>query len=128
VRAVADGGDGRLGGADQAHDLAVLELRVIAQQPQDRIGPVLAARDGGVAWAGFGLDLGDVDFGVGELEPVTMILLRALDFLARELPAGNGVHAFDAVSYVAVGDALHLQHVQAAKFGDLLKSQRRVLY
>src|SRR6478752_1034077 len=41
--AFADRTDRRLGGADEPHDLAVLELRMIAHQPQDRVRPVLPA-------------------------------------------------------------------------------------
>ena len=47
VGAVADCGDGRLGGAGEAHDLRVLELRMVAHQPEDGVGPVWR-RDKGV--------------------------------------------------------------------------------
>src|SRR5262245_61783488 len=62
MRAIADGGNRRLGRADQPHDLTVLQFRVIAQQPNDGIWPVLTARNGGVARSLLGLDLGDFHF------------------------------------------------------------------
>jgi hypothetical protein len=43
VRALADRLDRRLGGADESHDLRVLQLGMVAHQPQDRVGTVLPA-------------------------------------------------------------------------------------
>ena len=40
-----------LGRADETHDLRVLQLRLIAQQPEDGVRPVLPARQRGVARA-----------------------------------------------------------------------------
>ncbi len=51
MRAVADRLDGRLGGADEAHDLRVLQLRMVAHQPEDGVRPVLALRHRRVARA-----------------------------------------------------------------------------
>ena len=43
VAAIADRLDGRFGGPDQPHDLAVLQLRMVAHQPKDGVRPVLPA-------------------------------------------------------------------------------------
>ena len=56
-----------------------------------------------------------------------MVLLAARDLLARELAGRDRVHALDALRHVAVGDAFHLQHMQAAQLGDLLERERGVL-
>ena len=66
-------------------------------------------------------------FAAASLQDVAVILLAARDLLARELAGRDRVHALDALRHVAVGDALHLQHVQAAQLGDLLEGQRGVL-
>src|SRR6516164_8774390 len=44
VGALADRLDGRLGGADEPHDLAVLELGMVAYQPEDGVRALAAAR------------------------------------------------------------------------------------
>ena len=51
VRALADRRDRRFGGADEPHDRAVFQLRMVAHQPQDRVRPVLPARHRRVARA-----------------------------------------------------------------------------
>ena len=56
--ALADRLDGRLRRSDQPHDLAVLELRMVAHQPQDGVGTILAARHRRVARALLVLGLG----------------------------------------------------------------------
>ena len=125
--ALADGDDGRLGRADEAHDLRVLELGMVAQEPEDGVRPVLAARHGRVARTALRLDLGHLDLGLGELQAIGGVLLGLGDLVAGELAGGDRVHALDAVRHVAVGDALHLEHVQAAEFGDLLEGERGVV-
>ena len=128
MRAIADGGDRRLGRADQPHDLTVLQFGVIAQQPNDGIWPILAARDGGVARSLLGLDLGDLHFRGGQAQDVSVILLATADFLAAQLAVGNRIHALDAVGNITVGDAFDLQRMQATEFRDLLKRQGRILH
>src|SRR6516162_8445609 len=44
VGALADRLDGRLGRADEPHDLRILELGMVAHQPEDGVRTVLAAR------------------------------------------------------------------------------------
>ena len=56
-----------------------------------------------------------------------LVLLGLGDLLAGELAGGDRVHALDAVGDVAVGDALHFEHVQAAELGDLLEGERGVV-
>jgi hypothetical protein len=100
---------------------------MVLKEPQDGIGPVLTARYGRVARAALGLDLGHLDFGFGQLQPVGGIQLGCGDLLARQLAGGNWIHAFDAMGHVAIGNALHLEHVQAAELGDLLEGKRGVV-
>jgi hypothetical protein len=52
---------------------------------------------------------------------------RPVDLLARQLPILHGVHAHDAAGDVAIGDALHLEGMEAAKGGDLLETERSVV-
>src|SRR4051812_41928682 len=61
--ALADRIDRRFGGADEAHDLRVLELGMIAHQPQDCVRAVLAARHRRVAWPLLALGGGRRTFG-----------------------------------------------------------------
>src|SRR5215471_17187459 len=95
--------DGGLNGADQPHDLAVLELRVAAYQPQNGVRPVLAPGYRRVPWPLLALGLGQADLRVGELEPTLGVALGALDFLAGELAGQHRVQAFDALGGIAIG-------------------------
>ena len=61
------------------------------------------------------------------LEAVAWILFGLLDFLARELAGQHRVETFDAGGDLAIGNALHLQRVQMAEFGDLLEAERGVV-
>ena len=58
VAALADRFQRVLGRADEAHDLRVLQLGMVAQQPEDRVRPVLAARKRRIARAARLLELG----------------------------------------------------------------------
>jgi len=48
MRALADGLYGRLGRADEPHDLRIAKLGMMAKEPQNGVRPVLAAGDGRV--------------------------------------------------------------------------------
>src|ERR1700680_4318469 len=100
---LADRLDRRLGGADEAHDLAVLELGVVAQQPENGIRAVLTPGYRGVARPFLALRLRQPHLRIGELETVAVVLLRLFDFLARQLPGLNGIKALDALGRIAVG-------------------------
>ena len=123
VGAVADLRDGRLGRADQADDLRVLELGMVAQQPEDGVRTVLALRDRGVARALGALDLRHLHLALGELEVMIWVLGGALQLLAGELPGGDGVEALDAGGDFAIGDAADFERMQLTEFGDLLEGQ-----
>src|SRR5215208_2386261 len=127
MRALADRRDRRLGGADEPHDLAVLELRMIAHQPQDGVGTVLAARNRRIARALFALGLGQAHFRLRQLQLGVGIGLGLLDLLAGELGGEDRIEALDALRSVAVGDRFHLQRVQVAELGDLVERQSGVL-
>lgn len=127
VGAVAHARDRGLGGADQAHDLGVLQLRMAAHQPQDRAGALMAARHRGVARALLLLGFRQADLGFAELEAVIRVLLALLDFLAAELAGRDRVHALDALGGVAVGDGADFQRVHLAEIGDLIERQGGII-
>jgi hypothetical protein len=126
VGAVADRLDGRLGRADQPDDLGILHFRMVAQQPEDGVRPILALRHRRVARRAL-LRLRDAHLRNGEIQLVRRILLRALDLVARELAGLDRIEALDALRRIAVGDRLHFKRVQLAECGDLLEGQRRVV-
>src|SRR5262249_12391077 len=125
--ALADRLDGRLGGADEPHDLAVLELGMVAHQPEDGVRTVLAARYRRVAWALLLLRLGQPHLGIEQLEPIVRIGDGLFDLLAAELTGEHGIEALDALRGIAVGDRLHLERVKLAEVGDLIEGERGVL-
>ncbi len=127
MRAVADLADRRLRRADKAHDLAVLQFRVIAEQPEDGVRPLVAPGKRCVAGRLLGGgDLRDVDLHLRQAEDVVGVLLAALDFLAGELVGGDRVEALDALRDVSVGDAFDLQHMETAEGRDLLECERGI--
>src|SRR5215470_9960138 len=95
--ALADRLDGRLGSADEPHDLAVLELGMVAHQPEDGVRTVLAARYRRVARALLLLGLGQAHLGVEQLETIVRISDGFLDLLAAELTSEHGIKALDAL-------------------------------
>src|SRR5208337_2234893 len=127
VGPVADRLQRVLGRPDEAHDLRVLELWVIAQQPQHRIGPVLPPRQRRVARPARLLEFGCPHLGRRQMEAVIEILLCGGDLLARQLAGRDRVVALDAGRNFAVGDALDLEWVQFAELSDLVEGQGRVL-
>jgi hypothetical protein len=127
VRALADRLDGRLGGADEPHDLAVLELGMVAHQPEDGVRAVLATRHRRVARALLFLGLGQPHLGIEQLEPVVRIGDGFLDLLAAELAGEHGIEALDALRGITVRDRLHLERVKLAEVGDLIERERGVL-
>jgi hypothetical protein len=58
---------------------------------------------------------------------VFRIALRLVELLARQLAVGDRIGAADIARHLAVGDAAHLQRVQAAEVGDLLEGERGVV-
>ena len=119
--AVADRLDGRFGGSDEPHDLGILELRVIADEPQDGIRPVLAPRHRSVTRTLLGFGFRQPHLGVGELEALLEVALGSLDVLATQLAGLHGVETLDALGCVAVGDCLDLERVQLAEIGNLVE-------
>ena len=99
----------------------------MAQEPENGVGPVVAARHGGIFRRPLRFDFGDEHFRARQLQPVGRVLLGAGDFLARKLSRGDRVQAADAVSHVAIGDALYFKHMEAAKIRNLLECQRGIL-
>src|SRR6478735_11585113 len=104
VGAVADLGDGRFRRADQADDLRVLELGMVAQQPEDRVRAVLALGNRGVARPLGALDLRYLHLALGKPEMVVRVLGGALELLTGELTRGDRVEALDAGGDFAIGD------------------------
>src|SRR3546814_5487331 len=80
--------------------------------PGDAVGLVLALGHRRVAWALGALGrLRQVALGHGQAR--RGVGLAALDLVAGQLAAQHRVHALDACGHLAVGDALHLERVQA---------------
>ena len=75
--AVANALQSGLGGADEAHDLRVLQLGMIADQPQNRVRAILTARQRGVTGAAALLGFRQAHFGDRKLELVIAALLAA---------------------------------------------------
>ena len=116
----------RLGGADEAHYLRILQFGMVAQQPENGVGPVLPARQRRIARAALLLELGQAHLGGGERQAMARVLLGFGDLLAGELARGDRVVALDAGRHFAVGDAFDLEGVQFAELGDLIERQRGV--
>ena len=127
MRAVADRLKRVLRRADEAHDLRVLELGMVAEQPQHGVRPVLPAGQRGIAGAARLLELRRADLRHQKMQPVVRILLRLGDLLAAELAGRNRIITLDAGRDLAVGDAFDLQRMEFAELGDLVEGQRRVL-
>ena len=96
---------------------------MVAEQPQHRVRPVVAARDGRILGPALGGRGADRDFQRGDLEGVLGVLLGGGDFLGGELTGHDRIAALDALRHVAVGDAFDLKHVQAAELRHLLECQ-----
>src|SRR5690554_3118660 len=126
VRGLAHRVDGRLGGADQTHDLGVLEFGMIAYQPLDGVGTLIAAGNRGVARA-LALGSGDANLGFAELEAVGRIGFGLFDLFARQLTVLDRVGAHDAAGDVAIGNTLNFERMQCAEGGDLVERQRSVV-
>ena len=122
VRAVANRADRRFGRAHQTRDLRVRELGMEAQQPSDRVGPVLALGNRGVARPR-GAARRQLDPGDGELEWALGVGLGGLDAGACELAARDRVDPPDADRDLIIGDAGHLERMQPAERGDLIERQ-----
>ena len=68
-----------------------------------------------------------IDPRVGDLQLMVRVLFARLDFFARENAAGDRVDAAHVLGHIAVGNALHLEMMQAAEFRDLREGQRGVV-
>jgi hypothetical protein len=119
----ADRFDGVLGGADQTHDLRVLQLLMVAQQPQDGIGTVMAARHWRVARAALFGAGGDHGFGRLNFQFQRRIFFGCRDLFAGQLAGLQRVEALDALRSFAIGDGFHLEGMQRAELGDLIEGE-----
>ncbi len=126
VRAVADRLNRRLRGADQPHDLTVPQLRMVPQQPQNRVRPVVTAGNRGIAWPPLRLDLRNLELGLGKPQPIARVRLAALDLFAGELAGRDRIHALDTGCDITIGNAFDLEQVHAAELGDLFECERSV--
>ncbi|MNL67664.1 hypothetical protein D3C87_1922730 [compost metagenome] len=82
--ALADLLDRRLGGADKTGNLCVLQLGMVANQPENGVRAILALGDRRVARA-LALAIGNADLRLGKLELVVRIRLGTGDLVARQL-------------------------------------------
>src|SRR5262249_32228938 len=108
-------------------DVAVLELGMVAYQPEDGVRAILTARHRRVARALLLLRLGQPYLGIEQLEPIVRISDGLLDLLAAELTGEHGIETLDALRGIAVGDRLHLERGKLAEVGDLIERERGVL-
>jgi hypothetical protein len=100
---------------------------MVLQEPENGVRPVLPARDGRIAGPALRLHDRHLHLRLGEFQPVGAVFLGPRDLLARQLSGGDGIHALDAVRHVAIGDALHLENMQAAELRDLLEAEGGVI-
>ena len=121
MAALADGVDGRLGGADQFRDLRVRKIRLVPDQPGDGVGTVLALRQGRIPCA-LGARLGQRDVGFRHFHPGVRNSGATVQLFLGQLAAGYRVKALHAGRHLAVGDGLDFQIVEAAKSRNLLES------
>src|SRR5579864_8364686 len=126
MRAVAHGGYGGLGGADQLRDLPVAELRMVLQEPGDRIGLVLPLGDRRVAGALVLHQRNRLRL-LAELQACRRVGLAAPDFLGGELAVGDRIEPLHLRRDLAVGDRLYFERMQPAELGDLVEGKARVL-
>ena len=105
-------------------DLAVADLGMVADDPVDAVGLVLALRHRGVARA-----LGAAH-GVGLLvhdQPIIGVGGALLDLGVGQLVGADRVAAGELGRRGVVGDRLDLEDVQPAEFGDLFEAERGVV-
>ena len=126
MRLVSNGLDRVLGCANELNDLSIFKQRVMLGEPSDCIRLFLAARHGRVAralgtclwaWVGAGPNF----------QACFRIFLTPLDFGQVQGVVLGRVDTDDVGVKVAIGDALNFQWMNAAEFGDLIKTQRGVV-
>ena len=118
--------DGGLGCAEQLADLAVLEFRMVAHQPENGVGPVLAFGQRRVARPlAFGCR--DTNLGVRQSQLVGRIGLALFDFRTRDLAADNRIQPLDALRCLIIGNRADFQRVQAAEFRNLVEGEGGVV-
>ncbi|MNV83848.1 hypothetical protein D3C71_1776750 [compost metagenome] len=88
--ALADLLDRRFGGADKAGNLCVLQLGMVANQPENGVRTILALGDRRVARA-LALAIGNADFRLRKLQLVVRISLGAGDLVARQLSGSDRI-------------------------------------
>src|SRR6266481_97514 len=119
----ADCLDGRLGGADEAHDLAVFQLGVVAHQPQDGVRAILPARNWRVSWPLFTLRLGQVYLRFSQPEPIVRVSLAFGKLVTGELPGHDRITSDDALNPLIIRHCLYFEGVELAEISDLVEHQ-----
>src|SRR5262252_8577923 len=102
----ADRLNGRFGGADEPHDLAVLQLRVVAHEPKDCVWAVLPAGDRGVARSLFALRFGQTNLRFGEAESIARVGLAFGKLVPGDLSGHDRIAPDNALSALIVCDGL----------------------
>ena len=122
MRAVANGVDRRLGGADQPRNLCVGQVWLVTQQPGYGVRLVRALGYRCIARAFLArYRVGNIR--CRELQPGRRIRFATLDFLTGQLAIGNGVKADNADRDFTIGNRLDFQFVQITKNTNLQKCQ-----
>jgi hypothetical protein len=124
VAALADRLDGRPGRADQLADRAVRNLRMVADDPRDAVRLVLALGHRRVARA---LGAADWLWALEHLQAIIGIALALVDFVHRDFMGAHRIAAGIFGCGGIVGDRLHFEDMEPAKFRDLVETERGVV-
>src|ERR1700730_10322406 len=127
MRPVADCLQRRFRSAGETHDLRILQLGMIAHQPENRIRTILPPRQWRVARAALAAWLRQADLRYRKLQMVLFIRFRRRDFLAGQLARRNRIMSPDPGGDFTVRDTLYLKRMKLAKIGDLLEGERCIL-
>ena len=125
MRAGTDRFNRRLGGSDQFANLRIDDFRTIFQNPQNGAGFV--ALRGRKHFLGFGVFGLDVALQFVRLKGGSAVSFASSDFFDGQLAVFNRTYAQNIESHVAVGNSLNFKFVKFTEFGNLTKSQGRIL-
>ena len=110
--------------ADQLADLAVADLGMVADDPVDPVGLVLALADRRVTRATGAADLVRL---LVHLERIIGVSLALFDCLVGQFTGADRVAAGQLGRGGVVSDRLDLKNMKPAELGDLLEGQRCIL-
>src|SRR5690606_18849949 len=95
---------------------------MIAHQPQNGVGPILALGNRGVTRS-LALGFRYPNLRLRKFQPDFRIGFSLGDFLAGKLPGGDRVETLDALRGFAIGDGLYFKRMKLAELRDLVEAQ-----